>query len=65
MRARPHSLLDFQYIRRLSVLTDIHSAALIPTEGFCRHSPCQGGWNKEKWQSVTYSFRHAGACCQG
>ena len=26
---------------------DIHSPAPIPKEGLCRHSHCQGGWNKE------------------
>ena len=29
------------------VSADIHSPAPIPKEGLCRHSPCQGGWNKE------------------
>ena len=29
------------------VSADIHSPAMIPKEGLCRHLPCQGGWNKE------------------
>ena len=29
------------------VSADIHSPAPIPKEDLCRHSPCQGGWNKE------------------
>ena len=69
MRARPHSVLDSQYIRRLSVLTFTPLLRSLKRASVVIHLVRVAGI-RNSGSHVTYSFRHAvlvvkAKMCQG